>query len=131
MVYPGFYRRNESGDIMPSITDNSLSAVASDLRALATFLDQSVPPKKPSQNLLIATWNLRAFASLTRKWTAGEQDSPKRDLRGLLAIGEIVRRFDVVAIQEAKGDLRAMRDMLRWLGDDWAFDDQHYTGISR
>lgn len=106
---------------MPSITDNSPSAVASDLRALASFLDQSVPPKKPGQNLLIATWNLRAFASLTRKWTAGEQDSPKRDLRGLLAISEIVRRFDVVAIQEVKGDLRAMRDMLRWLGDDWAF----------
>lgn len=102
---------------MPSITDNSPSAVASDLRALASFLDQSVPPKKPGQNLLIATWNLRAFASLTRKWTAGEQDSPKRDLRGLLAIGEIVRRFDVVAIQEVKGDLRAMRDMLRWLNE--------------
>jgi len=36
-------------------------------------------------------------------------------LRGLLAIGEIVRRFDVIAIQEVKGDL------LRWLGEDWAF----------
>ena len=38
-----------------------------------------------------------------------------------LAIGEILRRFDVIALQEVKGDLRALRDLLRWLGDDWAF----------
>lgn len=104
---------------MPAITDSSPSAVASDLRTLATFLDQSVPPKKPGQNLLIATWNLEpACLRLADAQMDGcEQDSPKRDLRGLLAIGEIVRRFDVVAIQEVKGDLRAMRDMLRWLNE--------------
>jgi endonuclease/exonuclease/phosphatase family metal-dependent hydrolase len=39
----------------------------------------------------------------------------------LLAIGEIIRRFDVVALQEVKGDLRALRDLMKWLGTDWAF----------
>ncbi len=97
------------------------SHVARDIAALRAHLDQTVPGKQANENLLIATWNLRAFASLTREWTAGPKNSPKRDLRGLLAIGEIIRRFDVIAIQEVKGDLRALRDMLRWLGDDWAF----------
>ncbi|OYY95921.1 MAG: endonuclease [Hydrogenophilales bacterium 28-61-23] len=106
---------------MPLITDTLPSVVAQDISALRAHLDQSVPAKKSHENLLIATWNLRAFASLTREWTAGPKRSPKRDLRGLLAIGEIVRRFDVVAIQEVKGDLRALRDLMRWLGDDWAF----------
>lgn len=106
---------------MPSITDLPPPAIAKDMAALSACLDQRVPRKKAGDNLLIATWNLRAFASLTREWTAGTKDSPKRDLRGLLAIGEIVRRFDVIAIQEVKGDLRALRDLLRWLGDDWAF----------
>jgi len=66
------------------------------------------------ENLLIAAWNICGFASLTREWTAGDADSPKRDLRGLLAIGEIIRRFDVIAVQEIKGDLRALRDLMKW-----------------
>lgn len=106
---------------MPEITDTPPSSVQSDLTVLQSHLDGHVPAKATNQNLLIATWNLRAFASLNRVWTAGSKDSPKRDLRGLLAIGEIVRRFDVIALQEVKGDLRALRDLLRWLGDDWAF----------
>lgn len=95
--------------------------MAADIRRLAGHLDAQLPARQPGRNLLIATWNLRAFASLTRKWTAAGRDSPKRDLRGLRAIGEIVRRFDVIALQEVKGDLRALRDLMRWLGDDWAF----------
>ncbi|MDP1904826.1 MAG: endonuclease/exonuclease/phosphatase family protein [Pseudomonadota bacterium] len=106
---------------MPAITDQAPPAVANDMAALGAYLDQAIPRKKAGDNLLIATWNLRAFASLTREWTATAKDSPKRDLRALLAIGEIVRRFDVIAIQEVKGDLRALRDLLRWLGEDWAF----------
>ena len=89
--------------------------------ALRASLNRTVPAKQANQNLLIATWNLHAFASLNRVWTAGTKDTPKRDLRGLLAIGEILRRFDVVALQEVRGDLRALRDLLRWLGADWAF----------
>ena len=106
---------------MPEITETPPSAVKKDITALRGYLDRTVPAKQENQNLLMATWNLRAFASLNRVWTAGAKDTPKRDLRGLLAIGEIVRRFDVVALQEVKGDLRALRDLLRWLGDDWAF----------
>jgi endonuclease/exonuclease/phosphatase family metal-dependent hydrolase len=105
---------------MPTILDNPPANVRADLSSLSAQLDADIPAKT-DENLLIATWNIRSFASLTRKWTATGNDSPKRDLRGLRAISEIVSRFDVVAIQELKGDLRALRDMMRFLGDGWGF----------
>lgn len=106
---------------MPQLTDPLPPVVEGDRHALRAHLQASLPARRLDDNLLIATWNLRGFASLTREWTAGDGDSPKRDLRALLAIGEIVRRFDVIAIQEVKGDLRALRDLIKWLGPDWAF----------
>lgn len=106
---------------MPTILDNPPAAVANDLGLLRAALDAQIPAKAPDRNLLIATWNIRSFGSLTRKWTAAGGDSPKRDLRGLRAIGETISRFDVVAVQEIVGDLRALRDLMRWLGPDWAF----------
>lgn len=105
---------------MPTIFDVPPQNVQSDLDALAAALDAQIPPKN-DDNLLIATWNIRAFASLTREWTAQGSDSPKRDLRGLRAIITILSRFDVIAIQEVKGDLRALRDTLHFLGQDWTF----------
>ncbi len=105
---------------MPSIHDTPPAPIRNELGNLAQALDVAIPAKTGT-NLLIATWNIRRFGSLTRKWTAGQDDSPKRDLRGLRAICEIMSRFDVVAIQEVTGDLRALRDMMDFLGPDWAF----------
>jgi len=106
---------------MPELTDQPPLSIQNELEALHRSLDQVIPNKLIDQNLLIATWNIRSFASLTRKWTALESDSPKRDLRGLRAICDIVSRFDVVAIQEVKGDLRALRDTMKYLGESWSF----------
>lgn len=106
---------------MPRITDQPPLLIRQELAALNNSLDQIIPKKHDGQNLLIATWNIRSFASLTRKWTALQSDSPKRDLRGLRTICDIICRFDVIAIQEVKGDLRALRDMMEFLGDKWAF----------
>lgn len=105
---------------MPTILDNPPQTVQQDLDALAAALDATLPAKS-DDNLLVATWNIRSFSSLTRKWLARPNDSPKRDLRALRAIIEILSRFDVVAIQEVKGDLRALRDTMRFLGDTWGF----------
>ena len=67
-----------------------------------------MPAKALDRNLLIATWNVHAFGGLTEKWESSEDDWPKRDLHSLLCISEIVTRFDdVVALQEAKVDLKA------------------------
>lgn len=106
---------------MSSITDTPPQNVQSDLNTLIGSLDQTIPKKNPNHNLLIATWNIRSFGSLTRKWTADQNDSPKRDLRGLRSIAEIIKRFDVVAIQELVGDLRALRDLMKFLGNQWSF----------
>lgn len=95
--------------------------VRADVARLAAALDEKVPRKRLDDNLLVATWNVRAFGGLTEKWHAAPGDSPKRDLHGLLCIAEIVSRFDVVALQEVKGNLKALRHLLKLLGSDWAF----------
>ena len=98
------------------------SPVRAEMESLRTALDAVVPPKRAAdRNLLIGTWNIKAFASLSEKWTATGNDSPKRDWRGLWAITEIVSRFDVVAVQEIKGNLRALRTMMKTLGPNWNF----------
>ena len=92
---------------MPSITDTPPQNIQDELAELATTLDADVPAKALDRNLLIATWNLRVFGDLTEKWLASETDSPKRDLHSLLCIKEIVSRFDVIALQEVRGNIKA------------------------
>ena len=65
--------------------------------------------KELDRNLLVGSWNLRAFGGLTKKWQSGGGDSPKRDLADVLAIAAMLSRFDVVAVQEVRSDLRALR----------------------
>ena len=105
---------------MPTIFDVPPAMVRRDLASLTAALDEQIPAKT-DDNLLLATWNIRSFSSLTRKWTASGNDSPKRDLRGLRSIIEILSRFDVIAVQELKGNLRALRDTMSFLGGDWGF----------
>lgn len=106
---------------MPKITDQPPIHIAEELAALSNVLDQQIPPKKLERNLLIATWNIRAFGDLTREWEAPDDVSPKRDLHSLRCIAEIISRFDVIALQEVKGNLRALRDTLKLLGRHWSF----------
>ena len=114
---------------MPQITDIPPQNVQNDLDSLSAALDVQIPAKQAGANLLIATWNIRAFSSLTRRWTATSQ-SPRRDLRGLRAIIEILSRFDVIALQEVQGNLRALRDTLEFLGDDWSLCSGTHGGDS-
>ncbi len=108
---------------LPSWRDSAVpNPVRSEMETLRQMLDNAIPPKRATnRNLLIGTWNIKAFASLTREWTATGNVSPKRDQRALWAITEIVSRFDVIAIQEIKGNLRALRTMMKTLGPDWNF----------
>lgn len=106
---------------MITITDIPPSEVQDNLNMLKADLDSKIPSKKLDKNLLIATWNIRAFGNLTRKWDSDDEDSPKRDLHSALCIAEIISRFDVIAIQEVKDNLRALRDTLKVLGKNWSF----------
>lgn len=91
------------------------------LSQLKSELNDKIPPKILGRNLLIATWNIRAFGSLTRKWQTSSEDSPRRNLSSIQYIAEIISRFDVIALQEVKSNIRALRDTLKILGENWSF----------
>lgn len=95
--------------------------VKDDLDKLNQFLNQSLPAKKLDQNLLICSWNIRMFGNLTMKWQSETKDSPKRDMHSLLCIVEILRRFDIIAVQEVRGNIKCLRETMRLLGPDWGF----------
>ncbi|SFR63465.1 endonuclease/exonuclease/phosphatase family protein [Halogeometricum limi] len=104
---------------MPHVTDDPPTEIARDLDALVETLDAELPPRTLDRNLLVATWNIRGFGGLTEKWASSGDDSPKRDLQSVRVIAEVIRRFDVVALQEVKGNLKALRHTLKVLGSDW------------
>lgn len=99
------------------------AAVVAEVAGVGEALTAAIPGKCLDRNLLIGTWNIRAFGDLADSWGTDptKAGDSKRDLRALASITEIVSRFDVVAIQEVRGDLRALRHMMKNLGPDWGF----------
>lgn len=104
---------------MTTMTEAPPASVLAEVQNLRRALDAAVPSKVLDHNLVIGTWNIRVFGDLTEKWFSEEEDSPKRDLGSLLCIAEILRRFDVVAIQEVRGNLKALRHVMKVLGPAW------------
>jgi len=103
------------------ISTSPPGSVLNDFQVLRNNLDSQIPLKRDQENLIIGTWNIRNFGSLTRKWLSETGDSPRRDVTALQTIAEIISRFDVVAIQEVTGNLRGLRDTMELLGNDWGF----------
>jgi endonuclease/exonuclease/phosphatase family metal-dependent hydrolase len=106
---------------MPLILSPPPPEVDTTLSRLRQDLDARIPAKQLERNLLLATWNIRHFGNLTRVWASTSEDTPRRDLASIHYIAEIIRRFDVVALQEVKGNLRALRDTMKLLGPNWSF----------
>lgn len=104
---------------MPTITEQPPAGIQQELDALRGTLNAEIPAKRLEQNLLIATWNVRGFGDITRKWASDAHDSPKRDLHATRCIAEIISHFDVIAVQEVKANIRGLRDVMRVLGNDW------------
>lgn len=100
---PFFYRLDES--------DPALNAprTAANLIDLRVQLDRDVPPKTVLERLLLATWNIQAFGTTNRL-----EES-------YWYIAEILSRFDLIAIQEIKGDLSALDQVRALLGDWWDY----------
>ncbi len=80
--------------------------------------EAGLPPKLVDRNLLIGTWNIRAFGRVYPAFTENPE-SPKRNLRALAIIAEIISRLDVVAIQEVRRDVSGLRMLLDMLGPAW------------
>lgn len=79
-------------------------------RALGTL--GKIPERTQEQTLLLATWNIREF------------DSTKygpRMKEALYYIAEIIARFDLIALQEVNKNLDALEDLMKILGDKWAY----------
>lgn len=95
--------------------------IEKELDNLKKYLDDSLPKKVDGKNLLLATWNIRCFGDLTEKWETGKNDSPKRNIHAIHAIKEIISRFDVIAVQEVKNNIKALRRTIKLLGDEWGF----------
>lgn len=73
---------------------------------------EGVPERDLENNLLLATWNIREF------------DSPsfgKRMDESIYYIAEIISHFDLVAIQEVRRDLAALKKVLNILGGYWKY----------
>lgn len=105
-----------------SIDPKSAPKVVQDeLKLFKIHLDENLPAKKLDQNIMVCTWNIRMFGGLTMKWEAVANDSPKRDMHSLLCIVEILRRFDIIAVQEVRGNIKCLRETMKLLGPDWSF----------
>lgn len=89
---------------MSSHIDKTRALLAARLRAHV--------PRRRRDALLLATWNLREFD------TPGYGERTDECLR---YIADIVSRFEIVAIQEVRQDLLALRRLLRMLGPHWEF----------
>lgn len=71
---------------------------------------KKIPPKGPN-NFLLATWNIREFGGT--KFV--------RIADAFFYIAECISRFDIVAVQEVRQDLVALKRVMRILGRDWDY----------
>ncbi len=94
--------------------------VCEDIVRLRRCITRSgIPGRRTDENLLIGTWNIRHLGALHVDWDENP-GSPKRNLRSLAYIAEVIRHFDVIAIQEIKRETVALRYLMdEFLGPDW------------
>ncbi len=106
--------------------------VCEDIVRLRRRIEASgLPARSTDTNLIIGTWNVRHFGKLHRSWQENP-GSPKRNLRSLAYIAEVVRRFDVIAIQEIKRDTIALRVLMdEFLGPNWGLVLSDVSGGDR
>lgn len=108
----------DGGVTMTLTTQPPPAEVVTDLARIGAALDAAIPRRR-SANLLVGTWNIRACANLTAKWEAAADDSPKRDWHAVTCLAEVIRRFDVVAVQEVRRATSALLAVLEVLGPRW------------
>jgi endonuclease/exonuclease/phosphatase family metal-dependent hydrolase len=99
--------------------DYPIIALEDIVRLQQCIEDSKIPQKIVDENLLIGSWNIRHFGAVHESWR-DKPDNSKRNLRSLAYIAEIIKRFDVIAIQEVRADTSGIRLLLRdFLGPDW------------
>jgi exonuclease III len=95
------------------ITKSRKKEISSRLLKLKQALqDAKVPTKTVSGTLLLATWNLREFESPS--YGGRLEDA-------YYYIAEIISHFDIVAVQEVRGDLEGLKKLMKILGYGWSY----------
>lgn len=82
------------------------------LERLRLQLDEQIPEKTLESTMLLATWNVREF------------DSPSYGDRipdAYYYIAEIMSRFDILAVQEVRRDISALKKAVSLLGWPWRY----------
>lgn len=100
------------------LVDQMPADVRAEVDGLRSVVRQVVTRRTPD-NLLIGSWNLRAFGGVSDTWEARDSDTPKRDWRAVALIASIARAFDVIAVQELKRNPEALFALLDALGPEW------------
>lgn len=94
------------------VSKDKRARIVEGLVRLRAQLDAELPARSLETSFLLATWNLREF---------GGKKHGGRLLDSMYFIAEVISRFDLVAVQEVRSDLRALRDLVRLLGKWWDF----------
>ncbi len=79
--------------------------IAAERQALMNLMDSApnkIPRREVDENILIATWNIAHFSN-------------RKKSRALQYIADICERFDILAIQEVKTDLRGLARLQKLL----------------
>ncbi|MCK1679336.1 endonuclease/exonuclease/phosphatase family protein [Bradyrhizobium sp. 147] len=97
--------------------DKQRQRIVAGLSKLRTGLKKKVPAKSDG-TLLLATWNIREF---------GGTKYGGRTTDAMYYIAECISRFDSIAVQEVRADLKALKEILRLLGRQW---DVIFTDVS-
>jgi endonuclease/exonuclease/phosphatase family metal-dependent hydrolase len=90
----------------------SLRAALAAHIAAAPLPEGTPPPSDTSTYVRIATWNLREFDSASYGYRTQEAKA---------YIAEILSHFDLVALQEIRRDLDALKDVMKLLGPTWSY----------
>jgi endonuclease/exonuclease/phosphatase family metal-dependent hydrolase len=94
------------------VSKSQRARIVDGLVRLRAQLDQELPGRSLESSFLIATWNLREF---------GGKKFGGRLLDSKYFIAEVISRFDLVAVQEVRPDLRELKELVRLLGGWWDY----------
>ena len=92
--------------------DPNHARIIGGLLRLRAQLDREIGIRSRDKTLRLATWNIREFDSASYG---------SRTTDAYYYIAEIVSRFDLVAVQEVRRDLRALKTLMSHLGSDWEY----------
>jgi exonuclease III len=119
--YPNLrhYVQDETWEVSPMLKEyknrqGKLNFVVDRLLKLKGGLKKSIPPKTLKETFLLATWNIREFDS------NGKKQGPRLE-ECFYYMAEIISCFDLVAIQEVKDNLGALRKLKNILGTNWDY----------